>query len=133
MPLRPAGRRLRRAYHTRGPAALIHGNRGRPSPRRLDEGLRQQIIMLARTTYVGVNYQHLTELLAERDGLQISRTSLRRVLGTAGVRSPRRRRPPRHRRRRERRVNPHGPQSVQAIRNQKRKQAIRSSAGETGP
>jgi len=95
-------RRLRAAYRQRGPHALIHGNRGRRSPRRVDEATRTRVIRLARTTYAGVNHQHLTELLAEREGLTLSHPTIHRILRGAGVPSPRRRRPPRHRRRRER-------------------------------
>ena len=95
-------RRLRRAYRLRGAPALAHGNRGRPSPRRLPDSLRQRIVRLARTTYAAVNHQHLTELLREREGVRVSRQSVSRLLHQAGVPSPRRRRPPKHRTRRER-------------------------------
>jgi transposase len=95
-------RRLRRGYHTHGARALVHGNRGRPSPRRLANRVRLKILTLARTTYAGVNDHHLTELLRERQGLRLSRITVRRLLRAAGLGSPRTRRPPRHRRRRER-------------------------------
>lgn len=95
-------RRLRRAYRLRGAAALAHGNRGRPSPRRLPTALRQRILRLARTTYAALNHQHFTELLREREGLKVSRQSVSRLLQQAGIPSPRRRRPPKHRTRRER-------------------------------
>ncbi len=95
-------RRLRLAYRVRGAAALAHGNRGRPSPRRLPQALRQRIVRLARTTYAAVNHQHFTELLREREGLRVSRQTISRLLHQAGVPSPRRRRPPKHRTRRER-------------------------------
>lgn len=66
-------RRLRRTYRIRGPGALVHANRGRPSPRRVADAVRDRVVALAHTTYVGVNVQHLTELLAERDALRLSR------------------------------------------------------------
>lgn len=99
-------RRLRRGYRERGAAALVHGNRDRPSPRRLANPLRHRIVALARTVYAAINQLHLTELLAEREGIIVSRTSLRRILAVADVRSPRRRRPPRHRARRARMPQP---------------------------
>ena len=95
-------RRLRRAYRRRGPKALVHGNRGRPSPRRVDDATRSRIVRLARTTYAGINHKHLTELLAERNGLVFSHPTIHRILRAAGLRSPRIRRPPRHRTRRDR-------------------------------
>ena len=85
-----------------GPSALAHGNRGRPSPRRLPERLRRRVLRLARTTYAGFNDHHLAEMLREREGMPISRRALQRLLRHAGLGSPRTRRPPRHRRRRER-------------------------------
>lgn len=95
-------RRLRRAYRRRGAKALVHGNRGRPSPRRVSAAIRQRLIHLARTTYAGVNHRHLMELLAEREELVLSHPTVHRILRAAGLRSPRRRRPPKHRQRRER-------------------------------
>lgn len=95
-------RRLRSAYRRRGARALAHGNRGRPSPRRLSEAIRRRIVRLARTTYTQLNHMHLQDLLAEREGLRVAYTSLRRILQAAGLRTPRTRRPPQHRSRRER-------------------------------
>jgi transposase len=94
--------RLRSAFERDGPAGLVHGNRGRPSGRRLEASLAERVVELRRMTYVGVNDSHLVELLAEREGITISRPSLQRILRAAGLASPRRRRPPRHRSRRER-------------------------------
>jgi len=50
----------------------------------------------------GCNTQHFTELLAEREGVVLSRSSVRRILFEAGIKGPRKRRPPKHRSRRER-------------------------------
>ena len=44
----------------------------------------------------------LAELLAEREGIHMGRTTLRRILLDVGLSSPRRRRPPKHRVRRQR-------------------------------
>jgi transposase len=99
--LRHLRRLLFRLRH-HGLAALAHGHRGRPSPRRVPRGVRAKVLTLARTTYAGCNDHHLTELLAEREGLRLSRVTIRRLLRQAGIGSPRTRRPPRHRRRRDR-------------------------------
>ena len=95
-------RRLMAAYRRDGVRAVAHGNRGRPSPRALSPQVREAVVALARGLYDGANHTHLTEILAERDGLHLSRSSVRRILLDEGIRTPRRRRPPRHRRRRER-------------------------------
>lgn len=94
--------RLRAAMLARGPAGLAHGNRGRPSARRLPEATRARILELARTTYAGFNDSHLAEALAEDEGIMISRPALRRLLRASGMPSPRTRRSPRYRSRRER-------------------------------
>ena len=95
-------RRLKAAYEKEGIRALVHGNRGRHSPRAVPATTRDKVVALARGRYAGCNDQHLTELLAEREGLEFSRETVRRALRAAGIRSPRRRRAPKHRSRRER-------------------------------
>ncbi len=95
-------RRLRARLGCQGPAALVHGNRGRVSPRRLPDAVRERILELAADEYAGLNDSHLADLLAEREGITIGRSSLQRLLREAGRPSPRKRRSPRHRRRRDR-------------------------------
>ncbi len=95
-------RRLRHAFLRDGPAALVHGNRGRKPAHTLDPGLRNRVAALAEGAYANCNDQHLTDLLAEREGIVVSRSSVRRIRRAAGLRSPQRRRAPRHRSRRER-------------------------------
>jgi len=95
-------RRLIAAYRKEGAQALAHGNRGRKPPNSIEEELRQQVLELASCKYSGFNHQHLTELLAEREDIFLSRSSVRNILLESGIRSPRKRRPPKHRSRRER-------------------------------
>lgn len=95
-------RRLLAAYREEGVAAIAHGNRGRHPAHALSEETREQVVALARGRYAGCNHHHLTELLAEREGIMLSRSSVWRILTTSGVKSPRRHRPPSHRCRRER-------------------------------
>ncbi len=90
-------RRLRHAFLRDGPTALVHGNRGRKPVHTLDPGLRKRVAALAGGQYSGCNDQHLTELLTEREGITLSRSSVRRILRTTGLRSPQRRRAARHR------------------------------------
>ncbi len=95
-------RRLLAAYRKEGVAALAHGNWGRKPVRAVPEETRRRVVALAQGPYAGCNHHHLEELLAEREGLMVSRSSLWRILTAAGLPSPRRRRPPQHRCRRER-------------------------------
>ena len=93
-------RRLLRRFERGGPAALVHGNRGRPSPRRLSRTVRAAIVRLMTTLYVGFNDTHLTEKLREQHGLVVSRETVRRLRRQLGQPSLRARRAPRARRRR---------------------------------
>ena len=95
-------RRILTAYREKGAAAVAHGHRGRRAPNATPEAVVADVVHLARTKYEGANYTHLSELLGERDGIDIGRTTLRRILVNAGLSSPRRRRPPQHRVRRQR-------------------------------
>ena len=95
-------RRILAAYRECGAAALAHDHRGRRPTNATPGGLVTEVVHLARTRYAGVNHTHLAELLAEREGILIGRTTLRRVLLDAGLSSPRQRRPPKHRVRRQR-------------------------------
>ena len=95
-------RRILAAYRKEGAAALAHGNRERKPPHTLDAGVRKLVLELAQSTYAGCNNQHFTELLAEREGIVLSRSSVRRILLADGIKSPKKRRAPKHRSRRER-------------------------------
>ena len=95
-------RRILAAYREKGAAAIAHGNRGRSPANATASTLAIEAVRLARTRYAGVNHTHLSELLREREGIDIGRDTLRRILTNAGVNSPRRRRPPKHRVRRQR-------------------------------
>ena len=94
--------RLRAAFEREGPAGLVHGNRGRSSARRMPAETGARIVELRRERYAGLNDSHFTELLAEREGIHVSRETVRAILRAEGIASPRRRRPPRHRSRRPR-------------------------------
>jgi len=94
--------RLLAAYRKEGAVALCHGNRGRRPAHAIPEAVRQRVVDLAQRRYPGVNHSHLTQLLAEREGLILSRSTVRRILVVCGIKSPRHRRQPKHRCRRER-------------------------------
>jgi transposase len=93
-------KRLKSRLRQGGEAALAHASRGRPSHRRLPDHLRNRILRLARTTYAGFNDHHLCEKLVEQEGFSLGRETLRRLLRSAGIGSPRKRRAPTHRQRR---------------------------------
>ena len=95
-------RRMLTAYRDKGSSSLAHGLRGQRPHNATAERTKDRMLRLARTRYAGTNHTHLSELLSEREGIDIARTTLRRILVNAGLSSPRRRRPPKHRVRRQR-------------------------------
>ena len=90
-------RRMLAAYQEEGAAAVAHGHRGRRAPNGTPEPVATAVVHLARTKYAEANHTHLSELLSEREGIEIGRSTLRRILVNAGLSSPRQRRPPKHR------------------------------------
>ena len=95
-------KRLLAAYRKDGPAALAHGNRGRRPRNAIPETAAAAVVRLASNGYSGANHTHLTELLREREGIDLSRPTVRRILVKAGIGSPRNRRSQQHRFRRRR-------------------------------
>jgi len=63
------------------------------------------VLMLRRGKYDGFNDQHFTAKLVEVEGIEVTRETVRRILRSAGVGSPRKRRPPKHRQRPERKAH----------------------------
>ena len=94
--------RLLAAYRGEGPAAVAHGNRGRKPATTTCPQTREKVRELAEGPYAGFNHTHLTEMLAEREDIHLSRSTVRRVLLAGGLPSPRRRKAPRRYSRRER-------------------------------
>ena len=95
-------KRLLAAYRKHGVAALAHGNRGRRPHNAVPETAAAAVVKLASNHYAGTNHTHFTELLREREGIDLSRPTVRRILVKAGIGSPRSRRSQQHRFRRRR-------------------------------
>ena len=95
-------KRLLAAYRKDGAAALAHGNRGRRPHNAVPETAAAAVVKLASNGYAGANHTHFTELLREREGIDLSRPTVRRILVKAGMGSPRSRRSQQHRFRRRR-------------------------------
>lgn len=95
-------RRLKARYQAAGVRGLVHGLRGRLSPRALAVEVRDRVRALIQTTYRDFNDCHCTEKLRECEGLAVSRSTVRRLRRAQGLPPKRRRRPPQHRARRPR-------------------------------
>lgn len=70
-------RRVLRRYEAEGDAGLVHRARGRPSNRRLPQALRRRAVARVRRHYRDFGPTLASEKLAERDGLVVSRETLR--------------------------------------------------------
>lgn len=78
-------RRLLDRMRTDGAASIRHKAIGRPSNNRISDGVREYAMMLVRQHYSDFGPTLATEKLAERDGLHVSRETVRRWMADAGL------------------------------------------------
>jgi transposase len=84
---------LKKAVREQGDGAVIHGNSRRHPANATDEAIRAKIIALKKSgAYEKANFTHFRELLAEREQITQSYTSLSAILKKAGMSSPQTRR-----------------------------------------
>ena len=83
-------KRVYQKYLGGGDEALIHGNKGKPSHHRLDYALIQKALSLYAEKYSDFGPTLAQEKLWERDGLEISVSTLRRELIAARLWIPER-------------------------------------------
>jgi transposase len=95
--------RLKKRFDSRKVDWVYHGNQGRTPANRVPDTVRTQVLELAGGKYAGFNDHHLQEKLTDQEGLSLSCSSVRRILRSAGMPSPQKRRPRKYRSRRERR------------------------------
>ncbi len=97
-------KRLRRKMRERGVKGVLHGNRGREPWNLTAKEAVNKVLRWARGRYKGLNDTHLTEKLGEKEGMKLSRATVRRILRQGGVAAVRKHRPKRHYKRRERKA-----------------------------
>ncbi len=95
-------RRLYKRWRECGLEGLAHRNRGRPVGHALSAGDAAIVVALHEHVYANCNDTHFTELLAEREGIVISREKVRQILRAAGKPPKRKRRTKKHHARRPR-------------------------------
>jgi transposase len=78
-------KRIYQRYLTGGDEALVHGNTGRPSNNKTDEGIVKKAVELYREHYYDFGPTLARETLAERNDLEMSVSTLRRALVSAGL------------------------------------------------
>ena len=94
--------RLLKKFRDGGAASIAHRHRGRRSNHRLSDALKDQVLALIREHYADFGPTLAAEKLFERDGIKLSRETLRAWMTEAGLWLPRAERKrfhqPRHRR-----------------------------------
>lgn len=85
--------RLKKALREEGMDGIIHGNKGRRSPRRMPDKLRDRIDSLYKGKYAGFNISHFTEMLEEREKILLSRETVRGILLKKGSYKKRKKQP----------------------------------------
>ncbi len=78
-------RRLLGRIRTGGAASIRHKAIGRPSNNRICDGVREYAVTLVRERYADFGPTLATEKLAERDGLHVSRETVRNWMSDAGL------------------------------------------------
>jgi transposase len=94
--------RIKKTFVADGLSAFLHGNADRKPANAISEEVMGQIVERA-SFYSGTSCQHISELLAEKDGVRVSAKSIARILKKAGISLTCGHKGPRKRLRRERR------------------------------
>lgn len=92
--------RIQKSYREKGEQGLVHGNRGKGSPRRISEGIKKQIKKLLEDKYDDYNTLHFQEILAEEYGIKLGYSTLQSIRREAGHPTPRKKKAAQHRKRR---------------------------------
>jgi len=94
-------KRIYKAYKLYGDKGLIHGNQGKPSPRKIDEIIKTKVLQKYQEKYYDFGPTFASEKLLENEKLKVDNETLRRWLIAAGLWTIKRRRNV-HRQRRDR-------------------------------
>jgi transposase len=98
-------RRLRKSVEDDGVAGLLHGNRGRIPVNKISDDLHSRVLALSKDRYAEFNDSHFTEMLIEREGIDLSRETVRGIRRGDGIKAKTKRRPRKHHKRRPRKVS----------------------------
>jgi len=89
--------RLRAKVKEKGAEGLIHGNRGKPSNRKIPESERQKIIKLLYQHYSDFKPTHASEKLDTLHGIKRDPKTIRKIMIDEGLWIPRKRKKPDYR------------------------------------
>ena len=95
-------RRLKKRVLTLGASGIIHGARGKPGNRRIDEKLTIRAISHIKKDYHDFGPTLAAEMLDERNGVKLSVTAVKRIMVQAGIWTVKPKKPIKYRKRRKR-------------------------------
>lgn len=95
-------KRILKGYREEDDRALMHGLRNKESNRRIPAQVREKAATLIQENYPDFGPTLACEKLWERDGIKLSRETVRKIMVSEGLRKPRKKKE-RHRKKRERR------------------------------
>ena len=78
-------RRLLQRYRLQGPEGIISGHRGKPSNNRMGEKKKEKILDKLKEDYHGFGPTLASEKLSERDGIIVSKETVRQIMIDAGL------------------------------------------------
>jgi len=81
-------RRLLRRYREGGPEGIFSRHRGKASNNRMAEGKRDEILDKLKGDYEGFGPTLAREKLAERDGIIVSKKTVRQIMIASGLHQP---------------------------------------------
>jgi transposase len=96
-------RRLLSKYRRDGPQGMISGHRCKPSNNRMLPEKREAIIEKLRTEYADFGATLASEKLGEREGIEVSKETVRQIMIQEGLHQPKKRKEEKVRQMRERR------------------------------
>lgn len=98
-------KRLRKSFESDGIVGLLHGNQGRSPANKISDELRLMVLALSEERYSLFNDSHFTEMLVEREGIRLSRETVRGIRREDGIKPKTKRRAGKHHKRRPRKVS----------------------------
>jgi transposase len=81
-------RRMLSRYRKQGAKGIISGHRGKRSNNRMSEEKKRKILKKLKGDYLGFGPTLASEKLAERDGLPVSKETVRQIMIAAGLHQP---------------------------------------------
>ena len=98
-------KRLKKFFEADGIVGLLHGNQDRVPPNKTPDDLRLRVLSLSEQVYSQFNDTHFTEMLVERENIQLSRETVRKIRREQGIKPKYKRRARKHHKRRLRKVS----------------------------